>query len=144
MKKILTTLVLGSLFLGLVTPIFVSAQGAPMEGCTIHRAFEIEGGISGGGEEFLKGDVVNSSVTDNWGMVCVFNTIYTVTDYIFYILVTMMTIMIILGGFYYLTAAGNPEKASKGKSIIVYAIVGFVIALLAKMLPAIVKFFMGV
>ncbi len=40
-------------------------------------------------------------------------------------------IMIIYGGVLYVTAAGEQEKVDKGKKIIMYAIVGIVIILLA-------------
>ena len=40
-------------------------------------------------------------------------------------------IMIIYGGILYVTAAGEQEKVDKGKKIIMYAIVGIVIILLA-------------
>ena len=93
--------------------------------------------------KYEKGAVIPSTNVD-WGMICVFNTIYTITDYIFYILIALVTIVIVFGGFYFLTAAGDPEKASKGKKIIAYALIGFIVALLAKLIPAIIKFAMGV
>ena len=40
-------------------------------------------------------------------------------------------IMIIYGGVLYVTAAGNQENIDKGKKIIMYAVVGIVIILLA-------------
>jgi len=36
-------------------------------------------------------------------------------------------IMIVLGGFWYLTAAGNEEQAKKGSKYILYALVGVII-----------------
>lgn len=40
-------------------------------------------------------------------------------------------IMVIYGGILYVTAAGNQENIDKGKKIIMYAVVGIVIILLA-------------
>jgi len=40
-------------------------------------------------------------------------------------------IMIVLGGFWYLTAAGNEEQANKGKKFVLYAIIGIVLIALA-------------
>lgn len=40
-------------------------------------------------------------------------------------------IAIIWGAYQYLTAYGNEEKAQKGKSIVLYAVIGVVIAVLA-------------
>ena len=39
--------------------------------------------------------------------------------------------MLIIGGFYLLTAAGDPERFSKGKKIITAVVVGIVICFLA-------------
>lgn len=36
-------------------------------------------------------------------------------------------IMIVLGGFWYLTAAGNEEQAKKGSKYILYALIGIII-----------------
>ena len=40
-------------------------------------------------------------------------------------------IMVILGGFWYLTAAGNPEQAKKGAKFILYALIGIVVITLS-------------
>ena len=42
------------------------------------------------------------------------------------------TIMILIGAFQILTAAGNPEKVTTGRNTILYAVLGFAIILLAK------------
>ena len=47
-------------------------------------------------------------------------------------------LMIVIGGYYYLTAYGNEEKATKGKNTILWAIVGLVVAALAWWIVAIV------
>ena len=44
----------------------------------------------------------------------------------------IVAVMVLVGGFQILTAAGDPEKFSKGKKTILYAAVGFVIILLAQ------------
>lgn len=43
----------------------------------------------------------------------------------------LAVIMIIFGGIFYVTAAGEQEKADKGKKIITYAVIGIVIILLS-------------
>lgn len=49
-------------------------------------------------------------------------------------------VMIIYGGFVYMTSRGDPEKVKKGKSTIMYGIIGLIISLLAF---AIVNFVLG-
>ena len=46
-------------------------------------------------------------------------------------------LFIIIGGFQYITSAGNPENVSKAKNTILYAIIGIIVTLLSY---AIVKF----
>jgi len=40
-------------------------------------------------------------------------------------------LVLIIGGFQYITAAGNPDQVGKAKSTIMYAIVGLVICILS-------------
>ena len=40
-------------------------------------------------------------------------------------------IMMIIGGFYYMTSQGSPERVQKGKNTILYGIVGLIIVLSA-------------
>ena len=78
------------------------------------------------------------------GMVGMLNTIYTVTNWIFYILTLLAVLMIVYGGFLYISAAGDPEKATKGKTVLTLSIIGLAIALLAKFIPSLVRFILGV
>ena len=50
------------------------------------------------------------------------------------IIVAIGTIMIGVGGFIILTSGGVPEKASHGKRVITYTIVGFLVAFMAWMM----------
>jgi len=78
-----------------------------------------------------------------FGVVAMFNTLYTVTNWVFYIMTVVAVLMIVFGGFTYLTAAGDPGKAGKGKGILMYAIIGLAIALIAKIIPSLVRFILG-
>jgi hypothetical protein len=53
-------------------------------------------------------------------------------------------LMIVYGGFTYITAAGDPAKAGSGKSILTFAIIGLAIALIAKLIPSLVRFILRV
>ncbi|MFH0740146.1 MAG: hypothetical protein V1819_03515, partial [bacterium] len=73
-----------------------------------------------------------------------FNVIYNVTNWIFFILTILVVLMIIYGGFVYITSAGDPAGATKGKAILTYAIIGLAIALIAKLIPSLVRFILRV
>ena len=79
-----------------------------------------------------------------WGVCCMLNTLFTVTNWVFYIMTIIAVLMIVFGGFTYITAAGDPTKAGKGKSILTFAIIGLAIALIAKLIPSLVRFILGV
>jgi len=92
--------------------------------------------ISGGAKCYLERSA-------EFGVVAMFNTLYTVTNWVFYIMTVVAVLMIVFGGFTYLTAAGDPGKAGKGKSILMYAMIGLAIALIAKLIPSLVRFILG-
>jgi hypothetical protein len=50
------------------------------------------------------------------------------------------TIFVIVGGFLYITSAGDPAKAEKARSTIIYALVGLLVAAVAR---GIVVFVLG-
>ena len=64
-------------------------------------------------------------------MCCLVNTIYSVTDWIFYVIMAFVGIMIVIGAFTIITAGGNPENVTKGRNYILYAIIGMVVAFFA-------------
>lgn len=59
---------------------------------------------------------------------CVFKNIMNT---LFWIAVPLTGIMVIIGAFQILTAAGNPEKFKSGKKTLLYAVIGFAVVLVA-------------
>lgn len=57
------------------------------------------------------------------------NAIQTILQIAFGILGALSLLMIATGGLRYITAAGNPEKTSKARNSIVYAVIGLVVAI---------------
>ncbi|MEK7562089.1 MAG: pilin [Patescibacteria group bacterium] len=55
----------------------------------------------------------------------------------------LSVIMIIVAGILYLTSAGSPEKMTKAKTALIYAIAGIVITLLASGIVAIIRTAIG-
>jgi len=55
-----------------------------------------------------------------------------IINFIFQISLAVAPLMIIIGGFYLVTASGDPEKIKTGKKIILYTLIGFLIILSAK------------
>ncbi len=67
-----------------------------------------------------------------------------IIDFIFYIAVVVAPLMIIIGAFYLLTAAGDPKKIGTGKNIIIYTLIGLAIVMLARGLLAMIESIIGV
>ena len=55
----------------------------------------------------------------------------TIVDFFLYFLGLVSTIMIIYGGFLYITARGEEEQAQKGQKILTYAIIGIIVILIS-------------
>ena len=55
-----------------------------------------------------------------------------VANLIFSVLVIISILFLLYGGVLILTAAGNEEQVTKGRSVLLYAVIGLVIAVFAK------------
>ena len=64
-----------------------------------------------------------------------------IINLLFYLAIAITPIMLIMAGFYYLTAAGEPEKINTAKKIILYTLIGLVIVISAK---GIMELFQGI
>jgi len=72
-----------------------------------------------------------------WGTVCLLNTINTLIDWAFFILLSIAFVFVAIGGFMWMTSGGSPEKQGTAGKIIAAALIGIVIAIVARMIPAI-------
>jgi len=109
---------------GVAAPCVFQAVGTDLTACTV-------------------GKVGQDANIDSWGMVCLINTVNSVTNWLFYLLIIAVVLMGVIGGALYMTSAGDAEKAGKGKSIITYAIIGLVLALVARLVPSVVRMIVG-
>ena len=71
------------------------------------------------------------------GLLCV------IVDWIFWLLIILTIIFVLFAAFKYLTAGGDPEKVKSAGSILLYAAIAVIVALIAKGLPLIVSSFIG-
>ena len=59
------------------------------------------------------------------------------------IAIPLTAIMVLVGAFQITTSAGDPEKFSQGRKTILYAAIGFVIAIIATGVTSIIKSLLG-
>jgi len=136
MKKTLLNLVLASVLVGAIVPMAALAQGGPADKCTMTHDVGIEGCPT-------EGDCVFAD-NQKCGVCCLLNAIYTVTDWMFFVLIAVTGFLVVWGGFNITTAGGSEEKLKQGKDFILFAMIGLAIALFAKAIPAVVRTVLGV
>ncbi|HEY5221373.1 MAG TPA: hypothetical protein VIJ29_04545 [Candidatus Paceibacterota bacterium] len=109
------------------------------------------GGVSAALFLFLTATAANAqTLCDPLGTNCQpgtesFSTVATaVAAFLFWDIATPLSaIMVLVGAFQLITSAGEPEKISQGRKTLLYAVIGFAIALLAGSVVNIIKNFIG-
>lgn len=149
MKRFLPALVILGI---LVAPMVLAAYDAtkPPDCCQMKKDVTI-GGVTCAKDAYVgpsdfsncPGTPVGSCLTDSWGMYCLLNSLNSIVDWIFIILVAIAAILVIFGAFSILTSGGSPEKVTSGRNFILYAAIGLLVAFLAKAVPGIVKMVSG-
>ncbi|MFA5086346.1 MAG: pilin [Candidatus Paceibacterota bacterium] len=92
-------------------------------------------GNSGGSTNITMPTVTSTGALTNPIKAASFSAlIQGIVDWIINIALVLAPLVIVFGGFIYMTAAGDTNKVSQGKQVILYAVIGFVVALLAKSL----------
>jgi hypothetical protein len=151
MKKIFSILTILSLSVIFLTPLAASAEDVPDEvtKCTMRHDLESDTNWAKKGFDCPWGTTATEktcsfeSPTLTCGSCCMMDTIYTITDWIFLAVVAIAMIMIFIGAFNIVTAGGSPEKVNTGRSYIIFAAVGIIVALIAKLIPVIAKNIIG-
>lgn len=154
MKKAFVVFSALALVLALAMPLVGGAQVSPgpsPEGCTLRVEMRLPQGTAAD-MVLAPGTVVGPNVDtvpnvsyggDDWAVVCMLHTVTYVTNWIFYIIIIVVGIMILYAAFIYLTAGGDAEKPKTANRMIVFAIIGLVLALLARAIPAAVRYIIG-
>jgi hypothetical protein len=135
MNKVVLSIISGILIFSAILPLVIFAEEGVPSGCTMKQDVGISGCPSQG--SFC------AYSNPQCGVCCLMNTIYNVTNWLFIFMIAIAVIFIIIGGFTFLTSAGDAEKTQKGRNYIMYAAIGIVIGLLAKAVPSLVRMIVG-
>lgn len=94
---------------------------------------------------FAQAGVGGSGVTTSINTLSgLWGKINEVVNWIMIIFFLVATVFIIMAGFKYLTAGGDPAEIESAKHMLTYAVVGIVVGLLAFSIPAILRQFLNV
>jgi len=62
-----------------------------------------------------------------------------VVNYVFWIAVVLAPLMILVGAFYFMTAAGDPKRVETGKKVILWTIVGLAVILFSRGIISVIR-----
>ena len=82
--------------------------------------------------------------SQEWGTICLLNSIYNVTNWIFFFFLAIAILIGVIAGYYFMTSAGDEAKLGKARSMLTYMAIGLIVAALAKVIPTLVRTVVGV
>ena len=94
---------------------------------TAVQAAQLHGACDSGTYDKEDCDLVKHNEIDN-----THSTISTPIGWAFWLLIMISVIMVVIGGFKYVTSQGNQQQLKSAKDTILYAIVGLVVAISAR------------
>jgi len=89
----------------------------------------------------LEAPIPDPGPDDDWNPIeskTISKLIEKITNLVFYLVSSLAVLFIMMGGFYVLTATGNPEQINKGRKIILYTIIGFTIMSISRGIIALI------
>ena len=131
----------------LLLSVFAALPASAEEGTKIKDSCTLTKLIKINNAEIAKGTIVGPvGATEptgvqgraDWGIICLVNTINTVTDWIFFILISLSFVFILIAGFMWMIARDSAEKQKQAGQMIAAALVGIVIAILSRIIPGVV------
>jgi uncharacterized membrane protein YqhA len=66
-----------------------------------------------------------------------------ITNWIFTFLIAVVVIMVLISAYLFVTAGGNPDQQAKARNMLIYALVGFAVGMIARGIIALVSAVIG-
>jgi len=142
MKKLLLIVVLLGSLTVFAFPLGIFGQQMQINDCCLlkYQKSNGKGGILGTGT--IVGSPNSSAATcsygnpgykvPNWAMFCTLDTIENITNWAFTLLLLIATLFIIIAGFFFVTAQGEPDKITSARNFVFYALIGVLVATLSR------------
>ena len=94
--------------------------------------------------ESVLGETTTITIPNLLGETSDVNTLIDkILDFLIKIALVLTPIIVVYAGFLYITAGGNEEKIKRANKVLIWALIGLAIALIAKGVPALIKEFLG-
>jgi len=95
------------------------------------------------GNKAITGSGSKVSIPNPIGVKSIAELIARINSWLLWLSVPILTLMILIGAFQLMTGAGEPEKITKGRHTITWAVIGYALLLLSTGLTAIIKEVLG-
>jgi hypothetical protein len=82
--------------------------------------------------------LTGANAGDN-GLICTYSLIKFLVNVGTFVIFTVATLLFLVAGFLYLTAGASATNKDKAKDFMVFGVLGLIVALLARVIPAIVR-----
>lgn len=82
--------------------------------------------------------------TPFWAGICTLDAIASIADVIRWIIMIITGIAIVFGAIMFVTAGGEPGRIEKAKKVLFYSLIGILIAIGAKFVPSVARYFIGI
>lgn len=121
-------------WLATLTVSFVMALGLAVPALAQTAQDQINNGLCAGSNFEISADPGQCSITSVDATSQINNIVHTIVNLLSAIVGVVAVIMIIVGGFRYITSGGNDASVTSAKNTILYAIIGLVVVALAQVL----------
>lgn len=134
------------LVFGAVAPMAVDAQASNCRvraSVTTGEVREITGNPSRGPVSAGTPLPLTGTQSGENALICGFALIKWIANVIFAVLIAIAILMIAYGAFLFVTAGGQPANVQKAKKVMLWAIIGLIVASIAKLIPNITSTILG-
>lgn len=146
-RKAVPLFIAFSLF-GLLFAGFAFAQLEDITKCTLRAEittteYQAITGVAGGP---ISGPTLDLDVPEGGtnALLCSYGLVKWASNILFVILFTVAILFLAWAAFLFITAGQNPDRAKQARQYIIYAVVGLIIAALARVIPIIARGLIGV
>lgn len=149
-KGVAFVLILNFLLLLVLPFSSLLAQTEPVQHCKLKHDITIDsttikkGNIVG--PPGVGGTVGGTNVVEvsNWAVYCSLDALQTVADLVMIVAVVLSGVALLASGVLFIIAGESPERVKKAKSFFFGALIGVVVIILSRFIPAFARFFLGI